>query len=164
MMCNSWKDGQSEDTEMCDIVDEVWQEQMERLKVNGINSNVMALLINIDWFQPFKDISYSVGVIYAVILNLPRSIRYKDSNVIIVGVIPGPKEPKHDVNSYLGLLVRELQDLYTGVWFDTPHGRQFLRGVLCFSSDVPATRKAAGFVGHNATNKRLFTLPKVFSN
>lgn len=32
MMCNSWKDGQSEDTEMCDIVDEVWQEQMERLK------------------------------------------------------------------------------------------------------------------------------------
>lgn len=109
----------------------------------------MALLINIDWFQPFKDISYSVGVIYAVILNLPRSIRYKDSNVIIVGVIPGPKEPKHDVNSYLGPLVR---DLYTGVWFDTPHGRQFLRGVLlCFSSDVPATRKAAGFVGHNAT-------------
>lgn len=67
--------------------------------------------MNIDWFQPFKDISYSVGVIYDVILNLPRNIRYKDCNVIIVGVIPGPKEPKHDVNSYFGPLVTEL---YTG--------------------------------------------------
>ena len=74
---------------------------------------------------------------------------YKDSNVVIVGVIPGPKEPKHDVNSYLGPLVTELLELYTGVWFETSHGRQFIRGVLlCFSSHLPATRKAAGFVGH----------------
>ena len=65
-----------------------------------------------------------------------------------MGALPGPKEPKHDVNSYLGLLVSEL---YTGVWFETSCGKQFIRSVLlCFSSDLPATRKAAGFVGHKS--------------
>ena len=64
-------------------------------------------------------------------------------------MIPGPKEPKHDVNSYLGPLVTEPLKLYSGVWFDTSYGKIFIRGVLlCFSSDMPATRKAAGFVGH----------------
>ena len=86
-----------------------------------------------------------------MILYLSRHFRCKDGNVIIVGVIPGPKEPRHDVNSYLGPLVRELPEMHHGVWFNTPCGQQFLRGVLlCFSSDVPATRKAAGFVGHNS--------------
>ena len=152
VMYNSWKDRQDDGTVMSDIIDgRVWKEEMEKLRVNGSSNNVLGFLLNIDWFQPFKDISYSVGVIYTVILNLPRNVRCKDSNVIIVGIIPGPKEPKHDINSYLGPLVPELQELYTGVWFNTPHGQQFLRGVLiCFSSDIPATRKAAGFVGHNS--------------
>ena len=35
------------------------------------------LIMNIDLFQPYKDISYSIGVIYVVIMNLPHSIRYK---------------------------------------------------------------------------------------
>ena len=91
---------------------------------------MLAFLLNIDWFQPFKHISYSVGVIYAVILNLPHNLIYKDNNVVIVGVIPGPKEPKHDVNSYLGPLVTELLELYSGVWFDTSYSKQFIRGVL----------------------------------
>ena len=135
---------------MMDIIDgKVWHEEMQKLEINGSNTNVLGFLLNIDWFQPFKDISYSVGVIYAVILNLPRNLRFKDNNVIIVGVIPGRKEPKHDVNSYLGPLVVELLELYSGVWFKTLHGQQFIRGVLvCFSSDLPATRKAPGFVGH----------------
>lgn len=150
--CNSWKDRQSSCSMMSDIIDgKVWQDQIQKLTVNGSNCNVLGFLLNIDWFQPFKDIAYSIGMIYAVILNLPRDVRYKDNNVIIIGVIPGPKEPKHDVNSNLGPLVQELLELYTGVWFDASHGQQFVRGVLlCFSSDVPATRKAAGFVGHNS--------------
>ena len=137
---------------MSDIIDgKVWQEEMQKLVINGSNSNVLGFLLNIDWFQPFKDIPYSVGVVYAVISNLPRNTHYKDSNVIIIGVIQGPKEPKHDVNSYLGPLVRELPELHTGVWFETSHGQQFVRGVLlCFSSDLAATRKAAGFVGYKS--------------
>ena len=144
------KKQQSNDAIMSDIIDGmVWQEQMEN--VDRGNYNVLGFLLNIDWFQPFKDISYSVGVIYAVILNLSCSLRNKERNIIIVGVIPGLKEPKHDVNSYLGQLVAELKDLYSGVWFNSKSGHVFIRGILlCFSSDVPATRKAAGFVGHNS--------------
>ena len=86
-------------------------------------------------------------------MNLPWNIRFKDSNIII---IPGPKEPKHDVNSYLGPMVIEQLELYSGVWLETPNGsRQFISGVLlCFSSDIPATGKAAGFVGHKSTKGR----------
>ena len=151
--CNSWKERLAADDMMSDIIDgKVWQEEMRKLEGRDCNlSNVLGFLLNIDWLKPFKHVSYSVGVIYAVILNLPRCTRYKDSNVIIVGVIPGPNEPPHDINSYLGPMVTELLELYAGVWFKTPYGRRFIRGVLlCFSSDIPATRKAAGFVGHNS--------------
>ena len=50
-------------------------------------NNILGLLMNVDWFQPYKDISYSVGVIYAVIINLPRNIRYSEENVMIIGII-----------------------------------------------------------------------------
>ena len=32
----------------------------------------LATMINVDWFQPFTHVKYSVGVIYLVILNLPH--------------------------------------------------------------------------------------------
>ena len=101
--CNSWKSRLCTDGSMGDFTDgKVWLEETQKFTNS---SNVLGFLMNIDWFQPFKDTSYSVGVIYLVIVNLPRNIRYKDENVIIVGVIPGPKEPSHDINSYLGPLV-----------------------------------------------------------
>ena len=40
-------------------------------------------ILNIDGFQPFKHVQYSVGAIYLCVLNLPRHICYKqefDSN------------------------------------------------------------------------------------
>ena len=77
--------------------------------------NILGLLVNVDWFQPYKHVAYSVGVIYAVIINLPRCIRFKDENVIIIGVIPGSKEPKKHINSYIGPLVSELLQLQQGI-------------------------------------------------
>ena len=53
--------------------------------------NILALVMNVDCFQPYKDISYSVG---AVIINLPRNIRYSEENVMIIDIIPGPHESK----------------------------------------------------------------------
>ena len=38
---------------------------------------------------------YSTGVIYLTSLNLPRNERYKPENIILIGIIPGPKEPKN---------------------------------------------------------------------
>lgn len=37
----------------------------------------LATMLNLDWFQPFTHVKYSVGALYMVILNLPREERYK---------------------------------------------------------------------------------------
>ena len=59
---------------MSDIIDgTVWRHEMQKLVVNGRNSNVPGFLMNTDWFQPFKHISYLVGI-YAVIFNVPRNV------------------------------------------------------------------------------------------
>ena len=59
----------------------------------------------LDWFQPFKRLSsFSVSAIYLVILNLPRHLRFKRKNFILVGVIPTmDKEPP--TNNFLRSLV-----------------------------------------------------------
>lgn len=57
-------------------------------------------MLNVDWFQPYKHSTYSLGVIYLVILNFPRNIRYKLENSIIIGFIPGPHEPSGNINTY----------------------------------------------------------------
>lgn len=39
--------------------------------------NNLAVMMNIDWYQPYKHRTYSVGVIYLVLMNLPRNIWFK---------------------------------------------------------------------------------------
>ena len=69
------------------------------------------LAINIDWFQPYTHVSYSVGVIYICVLNFPHRMRYLKGNIFVVGIIPGPRELKIHMNSYLKPLVRDLLKL-----------------------------------------------------
>ena len=45
---------------------------------------------SVDWFQPYKHLNYSVGAIYIAIL--PRDVRYKVENVLLIGIMPGPHE------------------------------------------------------------------------
>ena len=52
---------------------------------------------------------------YLTIMNLPRTIRFKQENVILIGLIPGPKEPEGDINDYHSPLVTELLQLWEGV-------------------------------------------------
>lgn len=42
-------------------------------------------------------------------------MRYKRENMILVGLIPGPHEPGHDINSFLKPLVTDLSKLWRGV-------------------------------------------------
>ena len=72
-------------------------------------------MLNIDWFQPYDHFTYSLGVVYLVIINLPHAQRYKRQNVILVGVIPGPSQPPLSINSYLSPLVKELLQLWNRV-------------------------------------------------
>ena len=107
-------------------------------------------MINVDWFQPYKHIiSYSVGVILLTIMNLPRALRYKEENIILAGIIPGPHEPHLNINSYINPLVEELLELWSGIEMDTTAGRKLVRcAVICASCDIPAGRKLCSFLGH----------------
>ena len=53
--------------------------------------NSYLLAMNVDWFQPYKRAVYLTGAIY---LTLLPELRYRQENVMLVGVVPGPKEPK----------------------------------------------------------------------
>ena len=116
-MCNIWLQQQKDRNNLlADIMDgRMWTELSSSLSPNVEPVNLLGLLINVNWFQPYKHVTYSVGVIYAVVINLPRCLRFKDENVVIIGVIPGSHEPKKHINSYIGLLVSELLQLQRGM-------------------------------------------------
>ena len=67
-----------------------------------------AFYLNVDWFQLFLHTQHSEGAIYLSVLNLPRQKRFLKENIILVGVIPGPKEPAIHINSFLKPLVNDL--------------------------------------------------------
>ena len=52
----------------------------------------LGLMLSVDWFQPYEGANHSTGVIYAAICNLPRNIRFKRENLLILGILPGPHE------------------------------------------------------------------------
>ena len=112
------------------------------------------MLLNVDWSNPFDQTEYSAGAIYLVIQNLPCSERYKFENFILVEMIPGPKEPKRDINTNLGPLVDDMKVLFEGITFKNSNSlfrSTTLRALLtCIGSDLPATRKICGFLSYNA--------------
>ena len=155
----------------CDVYDgQVWKDFITvedapflgELSPERLN---LALQLNVDWFQPFKHTVFSVGAIYVSILNLPRHLRYKVENTILVGVIPGPHEPSLHANSFLAPFVSELLQLWEGITL-VGNGimqpvavRAALLSVVC---DIPGLAKVAGFLGHGARlgcSKCLKTFP-----
>ena len=58
----------------------------------------LCFTMNVDWFNPYIHFQYSAGAIYLTILNLPWAMRNKLENVLLVGLIPGPKEPLLNIN------------------------------------------------------------------
>ena len=93
---------------MADIYDgTIWQ-SFQNFEGQDFLSNkyCFGLMLNVDWFNPFKHVEYSVGAMYLAILNFPRHLRYKKENMILIGIIPGPREPSLHMNSYLEPVVR----------------------------------------------------------
>lgn len=138
-----WRTLQSDVDVYRDVYDgKVWKDLMF---VNGSPFLAVpynyALTLNVDWFQPFKRTTYSAGVMYLE--------RYLTENIILCGVIAGPKEPEKTMNSFLEPLVHDLQLLWKGVQMKTAnHGTVLVRAALtCVACDIPAARKVCGFVG-----------------
>ena len=150
--CEAWRKLNTDESNcLSDVYDgKIWKDWKFYLDVPG---NLL-LMLNVDWFRPYKHTVYSVGVIYLVIQNLPRTVRFKPENIIIVGTIPGPHEPKLTINTYLKSMVDELLALWKGVQIKCDGsvlGTRRIRVALAYiSSDIPATRKLCGFYGFNS--------------
>ena len=113
--CHHWKNRIVTRGTYADIYDgAVWQESNQ---AGGFltHPNSLSLMMNVDWFNPYEEAQYSVGAIYLVVQNLPRHERFKLKNIILVGLIPGPKEPPKLINTYLDPLINDLIKLYHGV-------------------------------------------------
>lgn len=151
-LCERWRDRKNRIPP--DILSDVYDGKIWQKNESFLSQPYSYLLcLNVDWFQPFKHTEHSTGAIYLVIQNLPRTERYKEENVLLVGVIPGPREPKLSINSYIMPLVEELKEFYyKGVVLRSPQGNSItVRLMLAYSScDIPASRKVFGFLGHNA--------------
>ena len=115
-------------------------------------ANNYAFQVNVDWFQPFEHTQHSEGAINMTLLNLPRQERFLQENIILVGVMPGPKEPRILINSFFTPLVEELELLWQGVpmVLSTRVPVIVRAALLCVGCDIPAARKVCGFVGHQA--------------
>ena len=78
---------------------------------------------------------------------------HKTDNVILVGLIHGPHEPQHNINTFLEPLVDELMEFWEGCELNV-HSYAAKKVVccmlLCCAYDLPAVRKACGFLGHSA--------------
>ena len=164
--CEKWRDRSIQEGVFCDIYDgRIWNEFMivDGVPFLSVTFN-FALQLNVDWFQPFKHTQHSEGAIYISILNLPRQERYLKENVILVGIIPGPKEPSLHINTFLKPLVDDLQLLWKGIFItnSTLTTTIIRAALLCVACDIPAARKVCGFLGHRATkgcSKCLLSFP-----
>ncbi|KAG9270975.1 hypothetical protein AMEX_G13841 [Astyanax mexicanus] len=154
--CERWREREVKEGMYTDVYDgQIWKQFMY---VQGrpflAEANNMGLMLNVDWFQPYKSIHDSVGVMYLVVMNLPREERFKEENIIVAGIIPGPHEPKKHINGFLNVLVGDLCKLWHGQYLKDSSlmGKQLYRAaILCLASDIPAARKTGGFLGHMAT-------------
>ena len=94
-----------------------------------------------------------MGAIYLSVINLPRQLRFKPENIIVVGLIPGPTEPKLSINTFLKPLVDELLEFLVGVPLDYGGSSHLTRcALLCVACDVPAARKVCRFLSHSANS------------
>ena len=156
--CEKWRERKIPKGFLGDVFDgKIWQEwQYVDDRAFLATPRNYAFMLNCDWFQPFKHSLYSVGALYMVFMNLPRNERFKTENVFLVDIIPGPKEPKLNINSFLKPLVSELGVLWNeGILEksdDSANEQLYHAALLCVGCDIPATRKVCGFTGHCSTS------------
>ena len=150
--CEKWCLNISTMDDMTDVYDgKIWRD-FQQFNDKPFLSEPLAfgLMMNVDWFQPFDHNTYSVGAIYMTVMNLPRDMRYKRENVILGGLIPGPKEPS-DNNPFFKPLVEELLELWEGVQMAVDgHDKTVRCAVLCIACDIPAGRKICGLPWYTA--------------
>ena len=157
--CKEWCERDVPEGVYSDIYDghiwkNFWKSKKRPEGFFSANEHTYGFSLNIDWYQPYKHRSdVSIGVIYLVLLNLPREERYKRENWVVVGVIPNLKKEPSSLKYFLRPLVEELKKLCDGIKVETsdhPHGLNIRAALVLVTCDIPAARKTCGFLGHSA--------------
>jgi hypothetical protein len=159
--CTAWRSRTSVPGYFRDVYDgRVWKSFLQYPHIDGTpylaKKNSYGLLLNVDWFQPYTHSPYSTGAIYCAIFNLPREERYKRENILLLGLMPGPREPdSHQIHKILKPMVDELNTLWAQGFTYMPNTypkelQQFYCCIMCISCDLPAARKVSGFLSFNA--------------
>ena len=79
----------------------VWKDfQSEKYERFLTHKRSVGLMLNVDFFQPYKHVMESYGVIYLSIINLPRNEHFKQENVLLVGVIPAFEHEPDTLNPF----------------------------------------------------------------
>jgi hypothetical protein len=102
-------------------------------------------------FAPFKNCKNTAWPLIIFLYNLPPEIQFHMSNILSLGIVPGPKKPK-DVDSFLWPLIQELLWLAHGVCaFNIIKSELFTLQafLILFFGDIPAVSMLMWMKGHN---------------
>ena len=154
---DQWRNRQTIVNTLSDVYDgQVWKDFLTEKYNNFLQAKrCLGVMLNVDFFQPFKHVTASYGVIYLSILNLPRAERLKKENILIIGIIPPFEHEPDSLNSFLKPMVDELNEFWNpGVRLYTAESPKFKLlfkvALMCVACDIPAARKCCGFKGHSA--------------
>ena len=116
-------------------------------------ATVEAFALCADGVNPFSRdrVSHSMWPITLSLLNLPKNVRNVFKSLLLVGIIPGPNEPKN-MDAYLDCLVDELLNLSNSTMYDAVAKEDFtVRLKVCLSIlDYPGQNKVCKFGGAGA--------------
>ena len=72
---------------------------------------------------------------------------------MLIRLIPGPSEPKENIDLFLKPLVNDLLELWNGVQIHKQCDGlvDVRRALIAVSSDIPAAQKVSQFFGHKAS-------------
>lgn len=144
-------DKESRDGTVSDIWDGAF---IRKLKMEGFfnDNRDVALGISTDGIQLFKIGDFEVWPILLTNYSLAKTLRYNSENQIILGVIPGPTQPK-DMNSFVLPIVDELKLLEDGVpaWDGYQMNDFTLRAhPIILQADSPGMSKLINLSGHQS--------------
>lgn len=152
-----WRNRENVGDSMSDVYDgQVWKDFLSDKYSNFLQAKrCLGVMLNVDFFQPYKHVAVSYGVIYLAIMNLPRADRFKKENILIIGIIPPFEHEPDTLNTFLKPMVEELNEFWNpGVRLYTAESPKFKLlykiALMCVACDVPAARKCCGFKGHAA--------------
>jgi hypothetical protein len=113
----------------------------------------MGFSLSTDGVKVFKTRSaFNIWPLMLVNLNLPPSVRYRRKNLLMVGFIPGPRNPKH-LNSYLQPLIAEFIQLQQGIiTFNAATNSEFklFAHIVVVTADMPGREKLMYLKGNRA--------------